>query len=544
MSWARWESEAGHLTSAVEGYAVAVGLLPVVAWHGLDLATREDQLAEWSGLAAEAAACAVADGQPERAVELLEMGRSVLWTQLVHTRTDLARLAERSPDLAAGLDALRVGLDRPLGAGGRVGSAGGSAALTRAAEDAAVDRRRRSAREWDVLVARVRQLEGFEHFLEPTPFDELRAAASGGPVVIVNASVAGCHALIVGGGVAVRVVELPGLSHDAAVDQANAWLDVLPAAYDRGWHPFEEDWEARDPGRGAGSPFAVLAWLWEAIAAPVLDALGHAAAPGAGDPWPRVWWCPTGPLAVLPIHAAGRWLDADGPGGAGATVPARVVSSYTTTLSALQRAREAVPHREPRQLAVGMPQTPGFNALPAVGRELQVLTGHFRPPDKARQLVGPEATRGAVLELLGQYSWAHLACHGVQHATDPSRSFFAMWDGPLTVDDLAGVAMNHADLAFLSACQTAAGSTRLLDESVHLAAATQILGYRHVIATLWTIADAPAPEVAAAVYATIAPAGRPDASHAATALHHALESLRDTYPDQPLLWAPYIHLGP
>jgi hypothetical protein len=39
------------------------------------------------------------------------------------------------------------------------------------------------------------------------------------------------------------------------------------------------------------------------------------------------------------------------------------------------------------------------------------------------------------------------------------------------------------------ACQTATGSVRHLDEAIHLAAAMQFLGYRHVIATMWTIAD-------------------------------------------------------
>jgi CHAT domain-containing protein len=40
------------------------------------------------------------------------------------------------------------------------------------------------------------------------------------------------------------------------------------------------------------------------------------------------------------------------------------------------------------------------------------------------------------------------------------------------------------ELAFLSACHTATGSPRGLDEAIHLAAAMQLLGYRHVIATL------------------------------------------------------------
>ena len=70
---------------------------------------------------------------------------------------------------------------------------------------------------------------------------------------------------------------------------------------------------AADPGRAfldrekdRHAILDVLDWLWDVIAEPVLTALGHTSAPETGSPWPRVWWCPTGPLTVLPIHAAGH----------------------------------------------------------------------------------------------------------------------------------------------------------------------------------------------------------------------------------------------
>ena len=50
----------------------------------------------------------------------------------------------------------------------------------------------------------------------------------------------------------------------------------------------------------------VLDWLWDAVAEPVLAVLGRTGPPSDGEPGPRVWWCPTGPLTVLPIHAAGH----------------------------------------------------------------------------------------------------------------------------------------------------------------------------------------------------------------------------------------------
>jgi CHAT domain-containing protein len=136
-----------------------------------------------------------------------------------------------------------------------------------------------------------------------------------------------------------------------------------------------------------------------------------------------------------------------------------------------------------------------------------------------------------------------LACHAYQDYNDSSQSAFALWDQPLTLADLTSLQIDHADLAFLSACETAAGDTRLPDEAIHLAAAMQLLGYQHVIATLWPITDTAAPDIAETVYAQLIKAGHADASHAAYALHHAVETLRAARPTKPLLWAPYIHIG-
>jgi hypothetical protein len=94
---------------AAEGHAAAVKLLPVVVFHGVDRATREERLVEWASLAA--AACAVRDENPGAAVELLEQGRSVLWTQALNLRTDLTRLASRAPGLAERLSRVRQSLD-------------------------------------------------------------------------------------------------------------------------------------------------------------------------------------------------------------------------------------------------------------------------------------------------------------------------------------------------------------------------------------------------------------------------------------------------
>ena len=109
----------------------------------------------------------------------------------------------------------------------------------------------------------------------------------------------------------------------------------------------------------------VLRWLWDQVCGPVLDALGYVAPPiGAVEDWPRVWWCPTGPFAFLPLHAAGHHaatrtqLDKSiGNEFVKDTVLGRVVSSYTPTLTALNRARGVQLQPESGKLPLACPKS-------------------------------------------------------------------------------------------------------------------------------------------------------------------------------------------
>lgn len=102
---------------------------------------------------------------------------------------------------------------------------------------------------------------------------------------------------------------------------------------------------------------------------------------------------------------------------------------------------------------------------------------HGLLPDTATQ---PTITR--VLDELPHHAWVHLSCHGTQHLTDPIESGFWLIDEPLSIADLIEQHdRGSREPAFLSACHTAAGSPRVVDEAIHLAAAMQLLGYRHVI---------------------------------------------------------------
>jgi CHAT domain-containing protein len=105
-------------------------------------------------------------------------------------------------------------------------------------------------------------------------------------------------------------------------------------------------------------------------------------------------------------------------------------------------------------------------------------------------------------------------------------------------------------MAFLSACQTATGDEKVPDEAVHLAAGMLAAGYRGVIATMWSVMDQDAPQVARDVYGHLFRdkcESPPDPTEAAYALNQAVNKLRDhlgkTDNASFLSWVPFIHMG-
>jgi CHAT domain-containing protein len=158
--------------------------------------------------------------------------------------------------------------------------------------------------------------------------------------------------------------------------------------------------------------------------------------------------------------------------------------------------------------------------------------------------VGDEATVDQVARGMEESNWVHFACHGVQNILNPTESALLLSkDSRLTLSEITKLSLPHAQLAFLSACQTATGDENLVEEAVHLAAGMLLAGYRGVIATMWSIGDHDAPQVADVVYAHLFKSRKPDATQAAHALHVAVEELRQKNPSSYLSWVPYIHIG-
>ena len=411
--------------------------------------------------------------------------------------------------------------------------------------------RRQADAEFTQLLARIRSLEGFAAFALPPSARQLEAEAEQGPVVVFNVSAHRSDAILLTTG-GVTSQPLPGLDEATVIGQIRVFYRAL------------------DMSAIAESPLVrvraqqairqVLAWLWDNAAEPVLDAFGYQEPPAPGQPWPRLWWVPGGLLSLLPIHAAGHHTKPPDPGHR--TVIDRVISSYTPTVGALAYARTAHAHAASgvtgRSLIIAMPTTPDLpdqgrlKYVPAEAELLQerlphptMLTEH---PTARDTIVGLLPTKANVLEHLPGCAIAHFACHGYTDPVDPSQSRLLLHDhrrDPLTIAALASLTLDHAQLAYLSACGTARMTdARLLDEAIHLASAFQMAGFPHVVGTLWEINDAIAVEIAKTFYTALTtPDGTLDPHHAARALHQATRTQRDRQPTTPYLWASHIHAG-
>jgi hypothetical protein len=428
--------------------------------------------------------------------------------------------------------------------------------LLPAAESRRATERMALDQEWNELLGEIRSLDGFDGFLQPPRVEALSKAAVGGPVVVVNVSRWRSDALIVTTEGVLPPVELPLATRESTTDWVDRYLVAVARYQDAG----QEAGEAHrrfSEGDGSAAAFQayhaavaqvhaerlrmesdvteVLGWLWTAVAEPILTLLGFTETP-ADDAWPRLWWCPTGLLAALPLHAAG--LPGDGP-----SVLDRVVPSYTPTLRALLEAtNEPGAGPESGILVVAVPDAPGQTPLPNVAREVELLTRLF-PGDRSTVLSGVDATRTRVREELGRHRWAHFSCHGHQDLTNPSYGGLLLHDGTLTVQDI-GKRTYRGELAFLSACKTATGGLELADEVITLAAALHYAGYRQVVATLWSVYDPTAADVVESVYTELVADGRADSRGTARALHRIVRRLRDLHPANPSVWTPFVHVGP
>ncbi|KIM88292.1 hypothetical protein PILCRDRAFT_771082 [Piloderma croceum F 1598] len=519
-------------SSALQGYSVAFDLLPQVAWLGQTILARHRELSSMGDVASEAAATAISAGKYDTALEWLEQGRSIVWSQLLDLRTPVDAIREKEPGLADDLVRVSQALEH---AGSR--NASTQDLSPQLNQDLSMEQvaqsHRRLAEEWEWLVERARAIPGFEDFLLPKKLGQLCSAANAGPVVVVNVHKQCCDALVLIPGLdEVMHIPLHDFSYKKGQELHQSLNRLLSNA---GVRVRDLRGSKLVATRQDGSFQHILLILWSCIVKPVSD---------SADP-PRIWWCATGPLAFLPIHAAGIY-DKNAPGD---NISDYVVSSYTPTLNAIINATQSRELLRKFQglLAVSQPNTPEQSPLPNTTVEMTHIKQHALNKFVVYPLEGSVASMKSVIKGMESHSWVHLACHAVQNRVEPTKSAFCLHDGHLELSTIITKQFLHADFAFLSACQTATGDEKLSEEAVHLAAGLLLAGYRGVIATMWSIKDEDAPVIADHVYSELFSDAEPDSTKAALALHHAVKRLHEMKGDKGdlafLSWVPFIHVG-
>jgi CHAT domain-containing protein len=160
--------------------------------------------------------------------------------------------------------------------------------------------------------------------------------------------------------------------------------------------------------------------------------------------------CATGPFSRLPFHAAGIFEGND------FNCVDKIASpSYTPNLSMLMPL-PMLEIDEIKVLAIGQSDTP-YAPLPGTVDELRRIKKHSKLNVKC--LERSSATVDGVVSAMKDVHVVHFACHGEQNLFSPLDSALILHNGRLQLSRLMGESFPKAGLAYLSACQTAQGSS-------------------------------------------------------------------------------------
>ncbi|CAJ0546912.1 Ff.00g015390.m01.CDS01 [Fusarium sp. VM40] len=477
---------------AYEIAEIAIHLMPKLILRSLQNADKEELLPGLSGLSSDAAGLALEIGKgPVIALSMLERGRGMLAAALDDLHTDIDALKDKHPDLATKFVALRnkLGQDEKPYASSDLAWNQGS------------NQRYEAGEEFDKLVNQIRTQPGFEDFLLPPTESQIMWAATPGPIVVVNTCLLRCDAIIIERH-QIRSISLPDFDRHSMIKFSS---------------------------EGTLKSSLALEWLWNCVARPVLDALGFTKTP-AGD-WPHVWWIMTGFLTKFPIHAAGLHTK-----GCADSVLDRVVSSYHTSVQSIVRGRKRPAPTRPlhQALLVGMETTPGSSSLPNASKEIDAVRKVCETMSIDPIELKPR--KKDIMSQLLESEIFHYAGHAYTDSNDPAESYLCLEADKadcITVSNLLDINLQRQSpfLAYLSACGTGEmQNNHLVDEGIHLISGFQLLGFRHVIGTLWAVMDELCVQMARLFYEELRDKVRTDRA-VAEGLHTATRKLRDDWLD-------------
>ena len=330
--WVKAARKFGH-DSLLSAYAKYLSLLQHSLVIGPSLQFQWESLTRNSpSIAVDAASSSIGAGQLDVAIEMLEQGRALLWSRMKGYRQPVKELRAVNETLADEFETVSNQIEQlAISQSLSTSDASEIGPQFSTAWDEIWSEQRRLSDRWDAIVRQIRQIEGFSDFLQPVPFGRLKHAAAEGPVIIVNVSSYRSDALIL----------RDATSYPTLVPLMNSLYDEVGKLSDQFGQVHRQDENAT-----AAVMHDVLRALWTLVAQPVIDSLQVL---GVAEK-SRIWWCPTGKVCSLPLHAAHPLITGE------RGLLDIFVSSYTPTLSSLISARQDIALKRstyPQILTVG-----------------------------------------------------------------------------------------------------------------------------------------------------------------------------------------------
>ena len=471
-------------------------------------------------------------GQLEQAIETLERGRALLWSEMRHLRTSVDQLLHADPELGHKFTVLNRDLEeltKSIAPSHKLSREYVLADDLRAGDQfgSILRRQRKLLKARDELLSQIRALPGFDRFLLFPLFDTLRSAASSGPVIIVNLSELRSDILILLHNASPSLIPTPTDFYERAIALKDKLLDSRVK-------------DGLDSSKYDRTLASVLAELYELVGKPVIDRLRQLQVPDQS----RIWWCPTSVFCSLPLHAMGPLPSDDGERRYFLDL---YICSYTPSLTALIQSRNrdsgSRSSDHPSVLLVAQPDP----SLPTVGGEIQVVQAL---DTEVTSLISDKATPAAVLDGFHHHRFVHFACHGTLEENKPFEAGFELHGNKrLTLLEIVRADLPTAEFAFLSACHTAEVTEgSIMDEGLHLAAAVQYSGFRSVVGTMWAMADVDGRDLAVNFYKALfsnsrRDQGTPYHERSAKALRFAVKKLRRKRHMTLERWVNFVHYG-
>jgi CHAT domain-containing protein len=469
------QAEQQNWPAASDAYTEALAAAETLYTACLLLDGRAAELQETADLPRRAAYAYVKTGQLDRAITTIERGRARgLSETLNRDRADLQQLQKQRTDLYTAYQDIPNQL-RNLESQQRDRS------LSAERNELTLEDHRTEAQrlnqELTETIAQIRQVPGYQTFLQPPDFSDLQTQLSpNNPLVYLIVTPNGSLALIA----------TPDRLEQLWLDDFNE-TQLTELLNDRWLKTYQESRTDRQSWLDAIE--TVTGQLWEPLMSPLIDRLqqtGHT----------RATLIPTGYLSLLPLHAA--WTtDNTQPTGKRYALD-EIHFTYAPNAQSLIEANK-IAQNHPNSDSILAIDNP-LGDLRYSTREVNSAIAHFTHHEV---LSYDRATVANVAAQLGDAAVVHFSCHGSAITIEPLNSHLQLHTTEIDNAEALEAAqlklvkifeLNLSDrgglrLAILSACETGLTGIELADEAIGLPTGLMQAGVAGVIASLWKVDD-------------------------------------------------------